>query len=113
MKTVFKVRCDLLFFIYTVFERISANYFQGAFLVAASYCGCGQEFLAVIFLTVAQGFSGFCYGGIIVNHVDIAPKYAGTLFEITNAAAAIPGFVAPSVAAALTPNVRKSFLVAS
>ena len=78
-------------------------------MVAASYSGCGQEFIAVIFLTVAQAFSGFAYGGFIVNHVDIAPKYAGTLFGITNTAATIPGFVAPSIAAVLTPNVRKPF----
>mgnify|MGYP001557539170 CR=1 FL=1 len=33
-------------------------------------------------------------------------RYAGVLFGITNSVGTIPGMVAPTVAAALTPNVR-------
>ena len=63
---------------------ISALCSQGAFFVGTGYCSCGQEVLAVVLITMAQGFSGFQYGGFIVNHVDIAPRFAGTMFGITN-----------------------------
>ncbi|MDG1474419.1 MAG: hypothetical protein P8Q37_05915 [Porticoccaceae bacterium] len=32
-------------------------------------------------------------GGFVVNHLDVAPKYAGTLMGITNTFAAIPGII--------------------
>ncbi|XP_014680950.1 PREDICTED: sialin-like [Priapulus caudatus] len=41
---------------------------------------CTRPYLAVAILTVAVTFSALQYGGFIVNHVDIAPKYAGVLF---------------------------------
>ncbi len=80
---------------------------QSAFLVATGYCGCGQELLAVAFITIAQGVSGFQYSGFVVNHVDIAPRFAGTLFGISNTFATISGIAAPSVAAALTAGVNE------
>lgn len=61
-------------------------------------------------ITLAQGISGFQYAGWVVNHVDIAPKYAGTLFGIGNTFATISGIVAPMVVAALTPHVCISIL---
>ena len=79
---------------------------QSAFLVATGYCGCGQELLAVVFITLAQGVSGFQYSGFAVNHVDIGPRFAGTMFGITNTVATVSGIAAPSVTAALTGHVR-------
>jgi len=37
-------------------------------------------------------------------------RYAGVLFGITNTFATVPGMVAPIVAGALTPNVRKTIV---
>ncbi len=74
--------------------------------MGAAYCGCGQEFLTVALITLAQGFSGLQYAGYVVNHVDIAPKYAGTMYGISNTVAAIFGFLPPAIVATLTPNVN-------
>jgi len=74
----------------------------GAFLIGLSYLDCTQTKLAVCLLTLAVTISGFVYSGYFVNHMDIAPQYAGTLMGISNGISACAGFIAPSVAAALT-----------
>ena len=38
-------------------------------------------------------------------------RHAGVLFGISNTVATIPGFLAPTVAGLLTPNVSISFVV--
>ena len=35
----------------------------------------------------------FVTGGFSINHMDIAPRHAGTLMGITNTAGAIPGII--------------------
>ena len=46
----------------------------------------------------------------MVNHVDIAPPFAGLLFGISNTAATLPGFMAPYAIGRLTTNVRFSII---
>ncbi|XP_066952133.1 putative inorganic phosphate cotransporter [Macrobrachium rosenbergii] len=58
----------------------------------------------IALLFIAVGLQGGVYTGFMVNHVDIAPNFAGTLFGITNAAATIPGWLAPMTVGALTNN---------
>ncbi len=50
--------------------------------------------------------NGFLYAGFVVNHMDIAPRYAGTLFGITNTVATLSGIAAPYVAMVVAPDVR-------
>lgn len=69
-------------------------------LIGASYSGCDRV-LTVTLLTVAVGMNGAIYGGYVVNHVDIAPNYAGILMGITNTFANLMGFAAPYVAGLL------------
>ncbi|KAK2173555.1 hypothetical protein NP493_868g04001 [Ridgeia piscesae] len=63
-----------------------------------------QVGVAIAFLTIGVGFTGVSRSGYAVNHVDIAPRYAGILIGISNTAATIPGAVSPTLAGALTPN---------
>ena len=57
-------------------------------------------------VTVAVALLGCVYGaGYVVNHADIAPKYASLLFGISNTTATIPGFLAPSVIGIITKDV--------
>ena len=37
--------------------------------------------------------------------MDIAPKFAGTLYGLSNCIGSISGFIAPAIAAGLTTNV--------
>ena len=45
--------------------------------------------------------------GFNINHIDIAPRFAGVLMGITNTIATIPGFVGPQVATAIALQVRR------
>ncbi|XP_071385715.1 sialin isoform X2 [Centroberyx affinis] len=71
------------------------------FLVAAGYTGCNY-ILAVTFLTISSSLGGLSAAGFNINHLDIAPSYAGILLGITNTFATIPGMVGPVIARALT-----------
>uniref|UniRef100_UPI00398F5BE5 sialin n=1 Tax=Pristiophorus japonicus TaxID=55135 RepID=UPI00398F5BE5 len=73
------------------------------FLVATGYIGCNY-IVAVLFVTVSSALGGFSMSGFNINHLDIAPSYAGILLGITNTFATIPGMVGPVVAKTLTYN---------
>ena len=77
----------------------------GVFLIGLSYLDCTQTALAVVLLVLAVTMSGFVYSGYFVNHMDIAPQYAGTLMGISNGIGAISGFIAPYVASRVTELV--------
>lgn len=77
---------------------------SAVFFVAIGFINCSNAVVAVWFLFFAGAFMGFNAGGFIVNHIDIAPSYAGLLFGVTNTVSAVPGFLAPILAGALTHN---------
>jgi ACS family sodium-dependent inorganic phosphate cotransporter len=51
------------------------------------------EVLAIGVMSVGNALGAFCTGGFAVNHMDIAPRHAGTLMGITNTAGTLPGIV--------------------
>lgn len=65
-------------------------------MIGAGLAGCNVV-LAVTCLVCAVGSFGITIGGFNVNHLDIAPRYAGVLMGITNTAGTIPGFLGPAV----------------
>ena len=73
-------------------------------MVSTSYVGCDDTTLAVVLFSLALGLSALNTSSYNVNHLDIAPRYAGVLMGITNSAATIPGMVGPYVAGYLTNN---------
>ncbi|XP_054654024.1 sialin isoform X2 [Dunckerocampus dactyliophorus] len=73
------------------------------FLVAAGNTGCNY-ILAIAFLTISSSLGGVSSSGFNINHLDIAPSYAGILLGITNTFATIPGMVGPVIARSLTTN---------
>ncbi|XP_013411028.1 sialin [Lingula anatina] len=77
--------------------------FPAVFLICVTIIKC-NHILAVLFLSMAVGLEGMIYAGFNVNHLDIAPAYAGTLYGLTNLAATIPGFLGPQVVGILTDN---------
>ncbi len=49
--------------------------------------------IAVALLTVSIGGTALDGGGFLVNHLDVAPRYAGILMGISNTAATVPGII--------------------
>jgi len=45
-------------------------------MIATGYVDCNAP-LAVFLITTAVGFSGISFAGWSVNHLDLAPPYAG------------------------------------
>lgn len=60
---------------------------------------------AVTFLTLGVGLGGLALAGFAINHLDIAPMYAGLLMGLTNTAATLPGIVGPQVAKVIAAEV--------
>ena len=82
----------------------SGMFTASALLICSGYIGCNQIVVAVALVTLANGFLCLIHSGASVNHLDIAPKFAGVLQGITNSAAAIPGMFSPMVVGYLTEN---------
>ncbi|KAL8575200.1 hypothetical protein ACOMHN_042321 [Nucella lapillus] len=74
------------------------------FYVAAGWVPEGSPMLAVTFISLAVGSSALCVCTLRVAHLDIAPRFAGTLYGLTNTFANVGGFVAPTLTGALTQN---------
>ncbi|GFR97538.1 vesicular glutamate transporter 2 [Elysia marginata] len=66
--------------------------------------GQDERYVAVAMLCLCMMLLIAKISGHLSNHLDLAPRYAGFLYGITNLAATIPGVVAPVVASALTPG---------
>ncbi|MFW6093954.1 MAG: ACS family MFS transporter [Pseudomonadota bacterium] len=49
--------------------------------------------MAITVMTVGTALAAFVTGGFAVNHMDVAPKHAGTLMGITNTAGTVPGII--------------------
>ena len=76
--------------------------FQGVFMLVVGYTT--NKNIAVLALTLAVGFGGLAWSGFIVNHLDIAPRYASLLLGISNCFATIPGIVSPLIVGFVNVN---------
>ena len=79
----------------------------GVFIVATGYTQ--QPRTSVIFLILGVGFSGLNAIGYAVNHLDIAPPFAGILMGLTNTFASTPGFISPQITGFVTSH-KVSFI---
>jgi ACS family sodium-dependent inorganic phosphate cotransporter len=57
----------------------------------------GSVMLGVLATTLTLGTLGFSRGGFSVNHMDIAPKYAGVVMGISNTAGTLSGVIGVAV----------------
>ncbi|XP_041361198.1 sialin-like [Gigantopelta aegis] len=71
------------------------------FMVSVGYAGHNPT-LVIALLCLAIGLNGFTLAGYSVNHLDIAPKYAGLMMSISNTFGTTTGFIGPAVVGALT-----------
>ncbi|CAH1790135.1 unnamed protein product [Owenia fusiformis] len=72
--------------------------------IIMGFLDCRHRSWAVFLLVLSALGNGPGYSAYNVNHLDIAPKYAGVLFGITNTFATIPAIVAPVVIRMITQN---------
>lgn len=79
----------------------------GLLLIGLGYLDCTMKGLAIALLALGVSFSGLQYSGFLINHMDIAPAYAGILFGISNSAGATMGFISPAVVGLITEKVGK------
>lgn len=49
--------------------------------------------MAVMTVAIGTGLLSFSMGGFAANHMDVAPRYSGSLMGVTNTIASIPGVV--------------------
>uniref|UniRef100_UPI00358F8B18 sialin-like isoform X2 n=1 Tax=Myxine glutinosa TaxID=7769 RepID=UPI00358F8B18 len=68
---------------------------------AVTYVGCSQV-AAVTLFTLSTALGGLSLAGFNVNHLDIAPRFAGLLVGLTTMFGTIPGILGPTLMGALT-----------
>ena len=64
-------------------------------IAAMGFIDCTKWPATISFNTIGLAFCGFQYNGFLVNHLDIAPRYAGLLMGIANAIGSTAGFLVP------------------
>lgn len=68
---------------------------QTAFMMLAAYLA--HPIYSIISLVTAVGLGAFSISGYAVNHLDIAPQYAGILMGISNTFGTMPGIISPLI----------------
>ncbi|MGB0449621.1 MAG: ACS family MFS transporter [Porticoccaceae bacterium] len=75
-------------------RKIMQSISLGGMAAAMMVVGYAETvWIAVAIMTVGNAMGSAAMGGFVVNHMDIAPKYAGTLMGITNTMGAVPGII--------------------
>ena len=67
--------------------------------------------VAIGIMAAGNAIGAFVTGGFAVNHMDIAPKHAGTLMGITNTAGTIPGIIGVYVSGVILEQTQSWVLV--
>ena len=80
-------------------------------LVVLAFLDCSQAPAAVGVMVLGVALGGIQMFGFGVNHIDIAPRYAGTLYGISNTAACVSGFLVPYIVSVLTHNVSYTRII--
>lgn len=75
----------------------------GLLLIALGYTGCAP-ILSVALISFSMGSNGAATLTNLVNHQDLAPNFAGTLYGIANGIGNTAGFFTPLVTAYFTKN---------
>ena len=74
------------------------------FLLLCGYFGTSTH-MALSLLTAGVGFGGLGLAGHAVNHIDLAPRFAGVLMGISNTMGTVPGIIGPVIAKAIAHSV--------
>ena len=64
--------------------------------IGVAFAGCDRQ-LAMILMSVLGTFVGAQYAGNQMNHIALSPRFAGTMYGMTNGVANICGILAPYI----------------
>lgn len=85
------------------FFCIFSHIVPGLLLICLGFTGC-SPMLSIAIITLSMGSNGAATLTNLVNHQDLAPNFAGTLYGIANGVGNTAGFVTPIVTAHFTKN---------
>ncbi|KAK0396404.1 hypothetical protein QR680_001706 [Steinernema hermaphroditum] len=68
---------------------------QGIFMLLATFST--NSVYLIVFLTLSIGLGGLPWASFSVNHLDLAPQYAGHLMGVSNTVATLPGMISPII----------------
>ena len=80
-----------------------ASFGPGIFLVIAAHSGCNTT-KVLLFLIIGQSLLGAATVSVLVNALDLAPNYAGSVMGLVNGISTLSGVFSPYVVGLLTPN---------
>lgn len=84
---------------------VMAQFIPAVFLVLVGSYPCNLP-VAITFISLAACFGGLSVPGFKVVHIEIAPRYSGILYAITNTFATLSGHFSASIAGEITENVN-------
>ncbi|XP_058803859.1 sialin-like isoform X2 [Phymastichus coffea] len=73
------------------------------FLLLASYAECNKVWVVGMFF-IGITAMGSLYPSILMNPLDLSPRYAGSIMSLGNGIGALVGIVIPYITGVLTPN---------
>jgi ACS family sodium-dependent inorganic phosphate cotransporter len=85
--------------------------FGGGAIVLAVVGYVESAFMAIALMTFGNMVGAFALGGWGSNHMDIAPRHAGTLMGITNTAGTLPGIIGVYVSGLILQATNSWILV--
>ena len=71
--------------------------------IGAALAGCDRQ-LVMIIISITGSFVGAQYAGNQMNHIALSPRYAGTMYGMTNGVANLCGFLAPYTIGSIINN---------
>ncbi|XP_050412069.2 sialin isoform X2 [Patella vulgata] len=85
--------------------QIIGMVFPSVIIIGLSFLDSEQRNLVVGLMTLAVGFQSATTAAFRVNHLDIAPRFAGTIAGLTVNIACVVAICVPIITTALTPDV--------
>ena len=93
-------------------RKIMQSISAGSMTLALMLVGYSENvWMAIAIMSVGNALGGFAIGGFAVNHMDVAPRHAGTVMGITNTFATIPGIIGVYAAGAILELTNSWILV--
>lgn len=85
------------------FYSLTASVVPSIGFIGAALAGCDRKLVMVI-ISLTGAFVGAQYAGNQMNHIALSPRYAGTMYGMTNGVANLCGFLAPYTIGSIINN---------